>query len=70
MTTTPKFQQRDFEWIADVIAKFGTHMGPLGAVNMLPEQKESIARFICGELRETNDNFNPARFLRACGVGE
>jgi len=62
------FQRRHYALIAETIATFGTHMGPLGALDMTAETKASIATFFAGKLRDTNPNFNRDRFLRACKV--
>jgi hypothetical protein len=62
------FQRRHFALIAETIATFGTHMGPLGAADMTAETKASIALFFAGKLRATNPNFNRERFLKACRV--
>lgn len=55
MTTTPKFQRRDFEWIADVIADFG-----------YPAEQARLAEHFTRALRSTNPAFDSDRFMRRC----
>ncbi len=52
-------QRRHFELIAEAIQE-------LGDVAIRP----FMARHFASKLAATNPNFNRARFLRACGVGD
>jgi hypothetical protein len=53
----PSMTRAHFKLIADAVAD----LPPLPT-------KEQVARSLSAGLRSTNPNFNPSRFLEACGV--
>ncbi len=52
-----KLERRHFQFIAGVIAGLDR-----------PEEKLNVAKRFAYALRDTNSNFNPDAFLKACGV--
>jgi len=56
----------DYELVADILRKFGTALGPLGAINLTPAQRTSICLFFAGVFQHNYDNFNRGKFLEAC----
>ena len=57
--------RQHFALIAEVIAsERSMYKGPC------KEAIDALADTMCRRLRATNPNFNPSRFLKACGVAE
>lgn len=50
----PLFERRHYEWLAALIREWGAD--------------EEVATSFADALEGTNQNFNRARFLKACGV--
>lgn len=53
-------QRRHFQLIADTIRTLPTQAG------LTPEQRDLVAEEFCRAVRDTNANFQPSKFLRAC----
>lgn len=58
-------QRRHYEFIASVIKDL-----QYGPAYLSPSDRKDVARTFAGALSRTNAQFNPSRFLKACGVEE
>lgn len=58
----PSMSKRHFEYLAALLANY-TRLGE-------PLRPADVCRDFADALRSTNSQFNPSRFLKACGVAD
>ena len=59
-----KLEHRHFAVIAGILKDLGPNQG------VFPNQNQAICEYFADELAGTNANFDRARFLTACGIGQ